>query len=119
MKTKVKAGLWDMDGVIVDSGHFHYLSWQFAFKKPGIHFTEEDFQRIFGQRNDAIVRKIMRANVGQALIDRIAEDKEEYFRQALEGKLKPFPGVIELLNTLKKMVFAQPLDPQPLWKIFI
>jgi beta-phosphoglucomutase family hydrolase len=96
-----RAVIWDMDGVIADTGTYHRLSWQFALKKQGKTFTEEDFQRVFGQRNDTIIRKVMGKELTQPEIDCIANDKEVFFREAVKSHVKPFPGVVALLNTLK------------------
>jgi beta-phosphoglucomutase len=101
-KGTLEAVIWDMDGVIVDSGPYHCQSWQYAFKKRGLIFTEEDFQRIFGQRNDTIVRKTMGEAITQPEIEAIARDKEEYFRRSIKKNLKPFPGVVNLLKILKQ-----------------
>jgi len=96
-----RAVIWDMDGVIADTGALHCLSWQYAFKKQGIIFTEKDFQRIFGQRNDAIIRGNMGREISQDEIESIANDKELYFRDSVKSNIQPFPGVIGLLKTLK------------------
>ena len=43
MKTStLLAAIWDMDGVIVDTGVYHCRSWQYVFRKQGINFTEEE-----------------------------------------------------------------------------
>jgi beta-phosphoglucomutase family hydrolase len=96
----IRAVIWDMDGVIADTGTYHCLSWQFALNKQGKTFTEEDFQHVFGQRNDTIIRKVMGREVTQTEIDSIANDKEVFFREAVKSNVKPFPGVIALLKTL-------------------
>jgi len=97
-----RAIIWDMDGVIADTGTYHCRSWQQAFKKQGINFTEEDFQHIFGQRNDTIIRKTLGRPLTQAEVDAIVQDKEEFFRQTVKQNLKLFPGVIDLLKTLQE-----------------
>jgi beta-phosphoglucomutase family hydrolase len=99
--TAGKAVIWDMDGVIVNTGPYHCQSWQYVFKKQGHNFTEEDFQHVFGQRNDTIIRKTLNRPLTQAEVDAIAKDKEEYFREVVRQHLKPFPGVVELLKNLK------------------
>ncbi len=96
-----QAIIWDMDGVIADTGIYHYRSWQFAFKKQGIDFTEDDFKRIFGQRNDAIIVQTMGREMTSAEIDSIAGDKETFFRDAVKSQVRPFPGVVDLLKILK------------------
>jgi beta-phosphoglucomutase family hydrolase len=102
----IPAVIWDMDGVIADTGTFHCRSWQIVFKKQGIDFTEDDFQLIFGQRNDSIIGQTIGREMTQSEIDSIANDKEVYFREAVKSKVKPFPGVTALLKTLKTNVIG-------------
>ncbi len=96
----MRAVIWDMDGVIVDTGEYHYRSWRDIFKKQGVDFSEKDFQCIFGQRNDTIIRKTLGKELTQAQVDSIADDKDNYFRQLVKSHVTPFPGVIDLLKIL-------------------
>jgi beta-phosphoglucomutase family hydrolase len=98
----VRAVLWDMDGVIADTALPHCRSWQFAFNKQGIKFSDAEFQRVFGQRNDLIIRKMMGQDLNQTLIDQISEDKEVFFREDVVKQLHLFPGVSGLLQLLKE-----------------
>lgn len=95
-----RAVIWDMDGVIADTAEQHFESWRFAFDKQGIEFTREDFLHIFGQRNDTIIRKYMGEDISREIIDRVAGDKETFFRESVKKDLRPLPGVIDLLKTL-------------------
>jgi beta-phosphoglucomutase family hydrolase len=97
----LQAVIWDMDGVIADTGKYHLLAWQHVFKKQDIVFTKQDFERLFGQRNDTIISVTMGKALSQTEIDDIANDKEIFFRAAVKSNVKPFPGVIALLKTLK------------------
>ncbi|HEX7475923.1 MAG TPA: HAD family phosphatase [Dehalococcoidales bacterium] len=99
---ELKAVLWDMDGVVADTARQHFESWQYAFRRQKVTFPEEEFKSVFGQRNDIIIRKIMGAGVSPGMIEKVAQDKEEFFRAAVKKNLKPFPGVIRLLITLKE-----------------
>lgn len=99
--SRTRAVIWDMDGVIVDTAEHHFNSWRYAFRLQGVTFTREDFQQVFGQRNDTIISKIMAGNVTREKMDRIALDKEENFRQIVKNDLRPLPGVIALLTTIK------------------
>lgn len=104
------AVIWDMDGVIVNTEKEHFQSWQYAFSKRGVIFTEADFKSRFGMRNDAIVRSIMGEAVPQAEIEQMAKDKEENFAEIVRNHIKPCPGAMELLaalnNTGVKMAIA-------------
>jgi len=94
--------LWDMDGVISDSYSFHFAAWQETFAKRGIKFTKEDFTQLFGTRNDLIVRSVIGRKFPKRDVKIIVQEKEETFRRKAMGKIKPFPGVVRLLNALKK-----------------
>jgi beta-phosphoglucomutase len=102
---KAKAVIWDMDGVIADTGHYHLSAWQEIFRKRGIKFTEEDFKRNFGRRNDTIIRDTLGEQITQDEIDSIAREKEETFRRIIGQKVRPFPGAVELIKSLEKQGF--------------
>jgi beta-phosphoglucomutase family hydrolase len=94
--------LWDMDGVISDSYSLHFAAWQETLAKRGIKFAKEDFTKLFGTRNDFIVRSIMGREFPEKDIKIMVREKEETFRRKATGNIKPFPGVVRLLNSLKK-----------------
>ena len=48
MTSKYQAGLFDLDGVIVDAAKYHYLAWRNLAHQLGFEFTEEDNQRLKG-----------------------------------------------------------------------
>lgn len=97
-----EAVIWDMDGVIVDTAALHRASWQYAFGRQGITYSNQEFEQIFGQRNDLIIRKKMGRGISVEKIDEIAKDKEDFFREEVKKNLKPFPGVLKLLKVLKE-----------------
>ena len=104
-----KTILWDMDGVIADSGPFHFAAWQEVFDKRGIDFTKDDFTRLFGSRNDFIVRTIIDQDLSEEDVKLIVEEKERGFRDKAKGNIKLFPGVMKLLNSIKQGDFKSAL----------
>ena len=104
-----KAVIWDMDGVIADTAPYHFKAWQEVFQKRGVTFTEKDFWRLFGQRNDSIIGKVLGKKVPQAEIETIANEKEESFRRRVRQNLKPFPGVVDLMKSLHMNGFRMAL----------
>ena len=98
-----------MDGVIVDTARYHLKAWQEVFRKRGVNFTEADFRRTFGQRNDTIIKTVLGREVSQEEMNAIAKEKEESFRRSIEQKLKPLPGVIELMTSVKERGFQMAL----------
>lgn len=102
---KAKAVIWDMDGVIADTALYHFSAWQEVFRKREVNYTEENFKHNFGLRNDTIIRNILGEQVAQGEIDAITREKEEAFRRLAGQKIKPLPGAVELLQSLKQQGF--------------
>ena len=101
-KESKKTVLWDMDGVIADSNLFHLAAWQETFATRGVKFTKEDFTKLFGARNDFIIHSVMGEELPERDVKIMAQEKEDNFRQKAKGNIKPFPGVMRLLNAIKK-----------------
>jgi beta-phosphoglucomutase family hydrolase len=99
---KLEAVLWDLDGVIADTGTYHFQAWQDVFHERGVNITEDDFKRHFGQRNDTIIRSTLGRNISPDELDAIASEKEENYRRRVTPNIKPLPGVIELISSLKR-----------------
>jgi beta-phosphoglucomutase len=97
---ELEAVIWDMDGVLADTASYHFLAWRETFARRGINFTEADFMRGFGIRNDAIIRNILGEKTTNAEIATIAQEKEATFRHLIGQDIKPLPGVLELLSQL-------------------
>ncbi|AHB13102.1 tRNA (adenosine(37)-N6)-threonylcarbamoyltransferase complex dimerization subunit type 1 TsaB [Dehalococcoides mccartyi] len=96
-----KAVIWDMDGVIADSAPFHMRAWQTTFAEIGYTFSEADFYRTFGLRNDMIIYSVLGEKSDADTIHTLADRKEHLFREYAGQEIRLFPGVIELLKSLK------------------
>lgn len=94
------AVLWDMDGVIVDTAPFDFEAWRRMFSKRDIEYTEAEFKKSFGRRNEAIIPEILGKPVSQEEIKAFAREKEALFRRLAKDKIKPFPGAVELIRAL-------------------
>jgi beta-phosphoglucomutase len=52
--------LWDLDGVIVDSGEFHYEAYVRVLAKRGVELTRERYYgSLFGRRNWDILTDVL------------------------------------------------------------
>jgi len=109
MPCNEKAVLWDMDGVIVDTSEFHFLSWKETWAKHGIDYSETDFKLGFGRRNDEIIREVLGKKFKQSTYEAITKAKEAAFRRLVKGHIKALPGAIELLSALDASGFLQAL----------
>lgn len=99
---RLKAVLWDMDGVLVDTAPYHCEAWREAFRKRGIKFTKADFRHGFGQRNDNIIHHVMGNDVSPQELEAISIEKEADYRRRVTGNIKPLPGVMALMESLRR-----------------
>ncbi len=104
-KNKVKAVIWDMDGIIADTSQYHHKGWQIVFRKRGTNYTEADFRRNTGKRSDTIIREVLGEKIPQNEITEIIQEKDETFRQLMGQKVRIFPGVLKLIIALKEHGF--------------
>jgi len=111
-----KAVIWDMDGVIADTGPYHYRAWRGVLSGYGVTLSETEFKRTFGRNNDAIIRELLGKDVSPATVAAVARDKEIAFRDIARSRLEPSAGVKELHRALKaagyKMALASSAPPE-------
>lgn len=100
-----QAVLWDLDGVLVDTGPFHFAAWQAFMGEQGRDFTQADFQHTFGLRNDAILAYLF-GNLSSQEAACLAERKERLFRSRLNG-LTALPGAAETVKRLSSTGLKQ------------
>ena len=97
--------IFDMDGVLADTGPIHFESWVKMANEIDIEFTREFFESTFGQQSVIITRKLLGDEVDDKEIVKRANLKEQYYREMVRDKLEPLPGAIELIKTLKDKRF--------------
>jgi len=100
-----KAIIWDLDGVIVDTAPFHFEAWREIFDGLGRDFGEQDFKRTFGLRNEDIFRAICGDILPPEEMKALSEKKEALYREKAKDKIKPLPGALKLINSLKERGF--------------
>src|SRR5690242_6104964 len=97
-----RAVLWDVDGTMVDSLEYHWLSWREAVAKEGYALAREQFLSTFGRRNDEILRTYFGDDITPERVARISLDKEEQYREMVRSRgIEALPGVRRLLRQLK------------------
>ena len=97
-----RAVLWDMDGTLIDSAEYHWLTWRDTLAHEGHTLTREQFASWFGQRNDTILRRYLSDSAPAEEILRIGNAKEAAYREMVRTRgVEPLPGVVEWLHRLK------------------
>ena len=103
-----RAVLWDMDGTLIDSEEFHWISWRNALADEGITITHQQFLASFGQRNDSILPQWLGTAATPELIEKIAKAKEELYRHLIiRDGISPLPGVADWVDRLHKQGWLQ------------
>ena len=99
---KLHGVLWDLDGVLVDTGEFHYVSWKETLPDYRIPFSYELFRKSFGMNNEGVLTFLMGHKPDPDLLAEIDERKESSFRRAIHGHAQLLPGVSEWLEALRR-----------------
>jgi len=103
----VEAILWDLDGVIVQSGEYHYEAYRELFGELDVPFNREQyFDELFGIRNWAIIRTVAGERPIEE-IERLAERKEEKFRRIAKGKILALPGAKTTIDRAREAGLKQ------------
>lgn len=98
--------IFDMDGVLSDTGPIHFKSWiKMAKEDAKVDFSRDFFEETFGQQSIPITRKLVGPEVDHTLIEKWANLKEQYYREMVKDTLEPLPGAINLIKNLKKKGF--------------
>src|SRR5919197_2440523 len=96
-----RAVLWDVDGTLIDSSEYHWLSWQGALAAENFPVTREQFAATFGQRNDEILRGYFPAYTPEE-VARVGDAKEERYRELIRARgIELLPGVRRWLDRLR------------------
>jgi len=98
----LKAIIFDVDGVLVDSMRFQADAWVKAFKEVGITITREDIYELEGSNNRRLIKSIFE-KAGKEPEPWHLEQLPEKKREALEfDQIKPFEGILDCLKELKR-----------------
>lgn len=98
---KLKAVLFDYDGVIMDSMEKNCLAWKLALAAYRIKLEKIDYLVLEGLDPISIaIRLTEKSGFDQKIISAIVALKEKNFLSL--GKVKPFAGVYKMLRELKK-----------------
>ncbi len=92
--------IFDMDGVILDSNPTHREAWAAYNRRFGIETDEAMQQRMYGKRNDEIVRDFFGSTLTEEEVAAHGAAKESLFREMIGPNLSAalVPGVTDILQ---------------------
>jgi beta-phosphoglucomutase len=102
----IKACVFDLDGVIVDTAHYHFLAWKRLADEVHIPFTERDNERLKGVsrlRSMDILLEIGGMTMSDQEKERQANRKNTWFVDFIERMIPEeiFHGVKKLIEDMK------------------
>ena len=105
--TNITAVLWDLDGVLADTGQLHFETWKLALDELGLPFDWETFGKIFGRNNASSLELLLGHPAPAELVTRIDQVKEGAFRQLAPGQVMRIPGALEWLEEFQRRGLPQ------------
>ena len=107
--TLIKAVIFDLDGVIVDTAHYHFLAWKRLANELGINLTEADNEKLKGVSRMQSLEIILGLGGGSTSLsahekEQLANKKNTWFVDYVERMVPEeiFPGVKLLLQKLRE-----------------
>lgn len=103
----IRAAIFDLDGVIVDTAHYHYIAWKRLASEFGITLTplhNELLKGVSRVRSLEIILSLGNVELSEAQKAQLADKKNKWFVEYIES-IRPeeiFPGVKEILQQLRK-----------------
>ncbi|MBX2916919.1 MAG: beta-phosphoglucomutase [Cyclobacteriaceae bacterium] len=103
----IEAVIFDLDGVIVDTAHYHYIAWKRLASEFGITLTPAHNELLKGvsrMRSLEIVLSLGNIQLSDSEKEALADKKNKWFIEYIES-VRPeeiFPGVKEMLVDCRK-----------------
>lgn len=104
---KIKAFLFDLDGVLVSTEHNHFIAWQRCAHSLGIAFTEKENELLKGVSRVDSLRKILALGskeIDQETFESLLASKNEFYLESIQNlnQSNLLPGVLDLLKEAKR-----------------
>jgi beta-phosphoglucomutase family hydrolase len=111
----IHALLFDMDGVIVDSNPLHRIVWEEYNRRYAVETTEAMQRRMYGKRNDEIVRDFFGPDLTDEEVFRRGAEKEALYREMLLPQIATslVPGVRAFLERHRDLPAAVATNAEP------
>lgn len=108
--------LWDMDGVLVDTGQAHFAAWRETLAQHGKLFNHEDFKATFGMNNTSILKYMYGDGLDPEFVREVGESKEVMFREMVKTGVNPLPGVLDWLEWFRSHGRKQAVASSAPWE---
>ena len=98
--SEIRALIFDMDGVIIDSNPWHRIAWSEYTRRHGVEMTDAMQLRMYGKRNDEIIRDFLGSHLADDVVFAHGAAKEALYREMMKPHTDTalVPGVREFLE---------------------
>ncbi len=100
-----KGVIFDLDGVLIDSGWAHKQAWFDLAEREGLEFSDKFFYDTFGMQNAQIIPMLLGRELASVELEEMSEWKEQRYRDIVSERLTLSPGAERLLAELKEKGF--------------
>jgi beta-phosphoglucomutase family hydrolase len=97
----IRAVIFDLDGVIVESENAHIEAEKQTFLKYGVRISAEELHKYTGTTAKMMFTELIRKYKLNTTFEEISGQKEEIFFELLKEDAEPTKGIITLLGKLK------------------
>jgi beta-phosphoglucomutase family hydrolase len=110
-----RALIFDMDGVLIDSNAVHRRAWEEYNRRHGVETTEAMQQRMYGRRNDQIVRAFLGNHLTDSEVFAHGAAKEALYREIMKPRVRRalVPGVIDFISRHRALALAVATNAEP------
>lgn len=106
MKILIKAVIFDMDGVIIDSEPLHYEANKEIFSSLGIPIQDVPYSNYIGVSNEDMWQDLKNTfSLPYSVNELVEKQNNETLKYFKKSSFKPIDGIVELLITLKNNTF--------------
>jgi len=105
MSKKIKAVIFDLDGVITDTSEYHYRAWKRLADEEGIPFNRDDNDKLRGVSRGECLKILLKGKrVSAEQFQEMMDRKNEYYVELLKQMTSEniLPGAKEIVLELKK-----------------
>jgi len=114
---QIAAVLWDLDGVLADTGELHYQAMVSALAAHEISFPREIYLQTFGTNITSILTVTLGHSPARKFVREIIEAQGAEFCNAIQGQLVPLPGVLDSLKYFRGRGFQQAIASSSVFHI--
>lgn len=103
---KTKLVIFDLDGVLTDTAHYHYLAWKELSKKFNFDLSPSQNEKLKGVNREESLKRILHwagVEVTDQYFKELLHEKNEHYIQLISSmnESERFPAVLEVFSLLR------------------